>query len=203
MSHILHLDSSPRESRSVSRALTKEFVSNWVQHHPQGTVTYRDVGLHPVPPVDESWIAAAFNKSEILPAELSEALQISDELIAELLQAECYMFGIPMYNFSIPANFKAYIDQIVRINRTFTPAWEGLLKHKKMLIISTRGSSYAAGTDLASYDFQEPYLRAVFGFIGVSNITFIYAENLNAGEDYRRQSLAKAHDLIRQKTTTW
>ena len=203
MSHILHLDSSPRESRSVSRALTKEFVSNWVQQHPQGTVTYRDVGLHPVPPVDESWIAAAFNKSESLPNEHSEALQISDELIAELLQAECYVFGIPMYNFSIPANFKAYVDQIVRINRTFTPAWEGLLKHKKMLIISTRGSSYAAGTDLASYDFQEPYLRAVFGFIGVSDITFIYAENLNEGEDSRRHSLAKAHDLIRQTTTTW
>lgn len=203
MSHILHLDSSPRESRSVSRALTKEFVSNWVQQHPQGTVTYRDVGLHPVPPVDELWIAAAFNKSEVLPAELSKALQISNELIAELLQAECYVFGIPMYNFSIPANFKAYIDQIVRINRTFTPAWEGLLKHKKMLIISTRGSSYAAGTDLASYDFQEPYLRAIFGFIGGCNITFIHAENLNEGEEARQQSLTKAHDLIQQMITTW
>ena len=203
MSHILHVDSRPRESRSVSRALTKEFVSNWVQQHPQGTVTYRDVGLNPVPPVDELWIAAAFNKSEVLPAELSKALQISNELIAELLQAECYVFGIPMYNFSIPANFKAYIDQIVRINRTFTPAWEGLLKHKKMLIISTRGSSYAAGTDLASYDFQEPYLRAIFGFIGVSNITFIHAENLNEGEEARQQSLTKAHDLIQQMITTW
>ncbi|MEM9906272.1 MAG: NAD(P)H-dependent oxidoreductase [Cyanobacteria bacterium P01_D01_bin.44] len=203
MSHILHLDSSPRESRSVSRTLTKAFVSNWVQHHPQSTVTYRDVGLHPVPPVDESWIAAAFNQSEVLPTELSETLQISDELIAELLQAECYVFGIPMYNFSIPANFKAYVDQVVRINQTFTPAWGGLLKYKKMLIISTRGSSYAAGTDLASYDFQEPYLRAVFGFIGVSDITFIHAENLNIGEESRRQSLAKAHDLIRQTTTTW
>ena len=75
--------------------------------------------------------------------------------------------------------------------------------YKKMLIISTRGSSYAAGTDLASYDFQEPYLRAIFGFIGVSNITFIHAENLNEGEEARQQSLTKAHDLIQQMITTW
>ena len=156
-----------------------------------------------MPPIDESWIAAAFNKSEILPAELANALHISDELIAELLKADRYVFGIPMYNFSVPANFKAYIDQIVRINRTFSPAWEGLLVHKKMLIISTRGSSYIAGTYLADYDFQEPYLRAVFEFIGVSDISFIYAENLNVGEEARRQSLTKTHDLIHQMITTW
>ncbi|MGD1932800.1 MAG: FMN-dependent NADH-azoreductase [Leptolyngbyaceae cyanobacterium] len=203
MSHVLHLDSSPRGSRSISRALTQEFVSNWVKHHPQDTVTYRDVGKRPVPPVNESWVAAAFNKSEVLPVELADVLQISDELIDEVVNADRYVFGIPMYNFSVPANFKAYIDQVVRINRTFTPTWEGLLKRKKMLIISTRGSSYAAGTDLVNYDFQEPYLRTVFGFIGVRDITFIYAENLNEGEEARRRSLAQARDLIQQMITTW
>ena len=203
MSHILHVDSSPRGSRSISHTLSKEFVSSWIQRHPKNTLTYRDIGQQPVPPIDESWIAAAFNKSETLPAELADALHISDELIAELLQAERYVFGIPMYNFSVPANFKAYIDQIVRVNRTFTPAWEGLLTDKKMLVISTRGSSYASGSDLANYDFQEPYLRTVFGLIGVSDITFIYAENLNEGEDAREQSLAKARDLIQQTIATW
>ena len=203
MSHILHLDSSPRGSRSISRSLTKEFVSSWLQQYPGDTMTYRDIGHHPVSPIDESWIVAAFNKSEILPAELTDALQISDELIAELLQADRYVFGIPMYNFSMPANFKAYIDQIVRVNQTFTPDWEGLLNHKKMLVISTRGSGYAAGSDLADYDFQEPYLRTVFGLIGVNDITFIYAENLNEGEDAREQSLAKARDLIQQTIATW
>ncbi len=203
MSHILHVDSSPRGSRSISRTLTKEFVSSWLQQYPGDTMTYRDIGHHPVSPINESWIAAAFNKSEILPTELADALQISDELIAELLQADRYVFGIPMYNFSVPANFKAYIDQIVRVNRTFTPAWEGLLNHKKMLVISTRGSGYAAGSDLADYDFQEPYLRTVFGLIGVNDITFIYAENLNEGADARGQSLAQARDLIQQTITTW
>ena len=203
MSHILHLDSSPRESRSVSRALTKEFVSSWIHQHPNDRVTYRDVGSQVVPPIDESWIAAAFNKSETLPTELANALQVSDQLISELLQAGRYVFGIPMYNFSVPANFKAYIDQIVRVNRTFTPAWEGMLSHKKMLVISTRGSDYSAGSELADYDFQEPYIRAVFGLIGVSDITFIYAENLNQGDEARHQSLVMARDLIQQTITTW
>ncbi|MGD1949770.1 MAG: FMN-dependent NADH-azoreductase [Leptolyngbyaceae cyanobacterium] len=119
MAHILHLDSSPRGSRSTSRALTKEFVSDWIQTHPKDTVTYRDIGKYPIPPVDESWIAAAFSKADPLPAELADVLEISDELIAELLQADRYVFGVPMYNFSIPANFKAYVDQVVRINCTF------------------------------------------------------------------------------------
>lgn len=203
MSHVLHLDSSPRGSRSISRTLTKEFVSNWIQIHPQDTITYRDIGKSPIPAIDESWIAAAFNKSEVLSSELANALHISDELIAELLKADRYVFGIPMYNFSVPANFKAYIDQVVRINRTFNSAWEGLLTNKKMLIVTTRGNSYTKDSYLASYDFQEPYLRAVFSFIGVTDITFLYAENLNEGEQARQQSLSQVRHVMQQMTTNW
>ena len=203
MSQILHLDSSPRGSRSISRALTKEFVAGWIQLYPQHTVTYRDIGRHPVPPFDEAWIAASFSKSDILPPELADTLNVSNELIDELFAADRYVFGIPMYNFGVPANFKAFIDQVVRVNRTFTPTWKGLLTNKKMLIITTRGGSYAAGSDLASYDFQEPYLRTVFGFIGVTDITFIYAENLNEGEETRRQSLATSRDSIQKMIKAW
>ena len=203
MPHILHLDSSPRGSRSTSRALTKEFVSDWIQAHPQDTVTYRDIGKHPVPPVDESWIAAAFNKANPLPTELTGALTISDELIAELLQADRYVFGVPMYNFSIPANFKAYIDQVVRINRTFDAAWEGLLTNKKMLIVTSRGSGYGEGSALASYDFQEPYLRTVFGFIGITDITVLHADNLNEGKDSRQQAIDHVRHAMRQLIVSW
>ncbi|ESA38700.1 fmn-dependent nadh-azoreductase [Leptolyngbya sp. Heron Island J] len=203
MPHILHLDSSPRGSRSTSRALTKEFVSDWIQVHPQDTVTYRDIGKYPVPPVDESWIAAAFNKANTLPTELTGALTISDELIAELLQADRYVFGVPMYNFSIPANFKAYIDQVVRIHRTFNAAWEGLLTNKKMLIVTSRGDSYGEGSALASYDFQEPYLRTVFGFIGITDITVFHAENLNEGKDSRQQAIAQVRHAMQQLIVSW
>ncbi len=141
MSHILHLDSSPRGNRFILRVLTKEFVTRWLQIYPSDRVTYRDVGQYPVPPVNETWIAASFGKDEDLAPELMNALKISDELIDELLTADRYVFGIPMYNFSVPADFKAYIDQIVRTNCMFTPNWQGLITNKKMLIITTRGGS--------------------------------------------------------------
>ncbi|MEM1256209.1 MAG: FMN-dependent NADH-azoreductase [Cyanobacteria bacterium P01_H01_bin.21] len=203
MSHILHLDSSPRGSRSTSRALTKEFISDWIQAHPKDTVTYRDIGQYPIPPVDEPWIAAAFSKADTLPAELASALDISDELIAELLQADRYVFGVPMYNFSIPANFKAYIDQVVRINCTFNAAWEGLLTNKKMLIVTSRGSSYGEGSSLTSYDFQEPYLRTVFGFIGITDITFLHAENLNQGNNSRQQAVDHVRQAMQKMMASW
>lgn len=195
MTHILHLDSSPRGSRSISRTLTKEFVTRWLQLHPGDCVIYRDVGQYSVPPVDEARIAASFNKSEDLALERVNALKISDELIDELLIADRYIFGIPMYNFSVPANFKAYIDQIVRVNRTFTSDWQGLVTNKKMLIITTRGGSYS-DTSSNQLDFQEPYLRAVFEFVGITDITFIHTENLTIGDEARARSLTAARTAI-------
>lgn len=197
MTHILHLDSSPRGARSISRTLTNEFITTWKQIQPNDTVTYRDLGHYPVPPIDESWIAASFSPSEQVTPELSGALNLSNELIDELLAAELYVFGIPMYNYSIPANFKAYIDQIVRVRRTFvvgSNGYEGLLKDKKMLVITARGGSYLADT----LDFQEPYLQAVFELIGITDMTFIHAENLSVGAEARQQSLAAARAAIQQ-----
>ena len=202
MTHILHIDSSLRGERSISRTLTEEFITTWKQIQPDDTVTYRDLGHYPVPPIDEFWIAASFSPSEQVTPELSAALNISNELIDELLAAELYVFGIPMYNYSIPANFKAYIDQIVRVRRTFLVSpngYEGLLKDKKMLVITTRGGIYSGG----SFDFQEPYLRAIFELIGITDITFIHAENLSGGVEARQQSLALARAAIQQLVSTW
>jgi FMN-dependent NADH-azoreductase len=203
MLHLLHLDSSPRGSRSISRVLTEEFIARWLQVHPQDVVTYRDVGRYPVPPVDEAWIAASFSKSEALAPELANALKISDELIDELLVADRYVFGVPMYNFGIPANLKAYIDQIVRVNRTFTSDWQGLLTDKKMLIITARGGSYSTDAVAGQFDFQEPYLRAIFEFIGVTDITFIHAENLTMGDEEKQQSLTQARTAIKDFISIW
>ena len=201
MAHILHIDSSPRSERSISRTLTNDFISAWKQTYPGDTVTYRDLGRYQVPLVDESWIAASFSPPEQITPELTAALNISDELIDELFAAELYVFGIPMYNYSVPANFKAYIDQIVRVRRTFVVSsngYEGLVKDKKMLVITTRGGSYSGG----ELDFQEPYLRAVFDLIGITDITFIHAENLSMGAEVRQQSLAAARAAIQQFIAT-
>jgi FMN-dependent NADH-azoreductase len=197
MVHILHIDSSPRGERSISRTLTREFITTWKQINPSDTITYRDLGHYPVPFIDESWIAASFSPPDQITPELATALSISDELIDELLAAELYVFGIPMYNYSVPANFKAYIDQIVRVRRTFvvnSDGYKGLIKGKKMVIITARGGSYIGET----FDFQEPYLRAVFELIGVTDITFIHAENLSGGAEARQESLAAAHTAIQQ-----
>ncbi|MBW4695328.1 MAG: FMN-dependent NADH-azoreductase [Lyngbya sp. HA4199-MV5] len=202
MVHILHLDSSPRGDRSISRALTKQFIDVWKQIHPDDAIIYRDLGHHPVPAIDEAWIAAAFSPPEQLTPTLDSALMISDELIEELLTADLYVLGIPMYNYSVPATFKAYIDQVVRVRRTFiigADGYEGLLKNKKVLVITTRGGSYA-GEPL---DFQEPYLRAVFDFIGITDVTFIHAENLAMGADERQFSIAAAHKTIHQVIAAW
>ncbi len=205
MVNILHIDSSPRAERSHSRELSKEFVSGWRAAHPKDAIAYRDLGHYPVPHVDEAWIAAAFSPPETHTPELTEALRISDELIDEFLAADRYVFGVPMYNFNIPSTFKAYIDQIVRINRTFAidaQGLRGLVEGKKAVIITARGSEYSATSPYAGYDFQEPYLRVIFGCIGLTDIQFINASSLNE-VDARTQSLSEARAAIQDAIAQW
>lgn len=206
MAHILHIDVSPRAERSHSRLLTKHFISAWKEAHPEDTVTYRDLGHYPVPVLDEPWIAASFTPSDKVTPEMAEAIKTSDDLIAELLAADYYVFGVPMYNFSIPSTFKAYIDQVVRVRHTFIVSdqgYEGLVKNRKMLIVTARGGSYEPGTPTAQYDFQEPYLRTVFGFIGITDITFVNAENLAMHGETRAQSLANARAALDKMVVNW
>jgi FMN-dependent NADH-azoreductase len=206
MAHILHLDASSRGQRSHSRRLTQEFITSWKTAYPQDTVAYRDLGHNPVPIVDEPWIAAAFSQPETHTPELKAAIALSEALIDEFMLADRYVMGIPMYNFSIPAGFKAYIDQILRVGRTFAVSetgYQGLATGKKMLIITSRGGSYPAGTPMAQFDLQEPYLRTAFGLIGVTDITFIHADNLNSGDEARQRSLAQAQSAIQQAVASW
>ncbi|MGV0105492.1 FMN-dependent NADH-azoreductase [Nostoc sp. DSM 114167] len=205
MVKILHIDSSPRGERSHSRELSKEFVSAWKVAHPEDAIAYRDLGHHPVPHVDEAWIAAAFSPPETHTPELTEALRISNELVDEFLAADRYVFGVPMYNFNIPSTFKAYIDQIVRINRTVAldaQGFKGLVQGKKAVIITARGGDFSATSPFLAYDFQEPYLRAIFGFIGLTDIQFINANSLNEG-DARTQSLSEARAAIQDAIAQW
>jgi FMN-dependent NADH-azoreductase len=207
MANILHIDSSPRGERSISRSLSYEFITSWKDTHPGDTVTYRDLGHHPVPHVDELWIAAAFTPPDKHTPELAEAIALSDSLIDEFLTADRYVFGIPMYNLNIPSTFKAYIDQIVRVGRTFAVdenGYKGLVdSSKKVLIITSRGGAFPPGTPFAAYDYQEPYLRAILGFMGLTDVTFIHAESLNLGDDARQKSLAAAKEAIAQAVTHW
>jgi FMN-dependent NADH-azoreductase len=206
MAHILHVDSSPRGERSISRTLSQEFVDGWKAAYPESTVTYRDLGHDPVPLVTEAWIAAAFSDPAKHTPELTEALRPSDELIDELLAADRYVFGVPMYNFTVPANFKAYIDQIVRAGRTFAvteSGYKGLVEGKKALVITAEGGIYRSGTPAADVNFHEPYLRAILGFMGITDVSFIHGDGLALGDEAREKSLAEARKAIQATIESW
>ena len=206
MANILHLDSSPRSDRSRSRQLSREFIKRWQDTHPEDVITYRDLRTSIIPHVTEKWIAADYTPLSEQTSEMSQTLQLSNELVDEFLASDRCVFGIPMYNFSVPSAFKAYIDQIVRVGRTFAIKdghFEGLVKDKKIVFITARGDRYSTGSTHEGWDAQEPSLRYAFQFIGVTDIQFIHAEGLDLGSQSREQGISAAQEEIQQLVGNW
>ena len=204
MTHILHIDTSPRLERSHSRFLAREFLEQWKQHHPEATVTYRDLALNPVPYIDETWVRAKFTPADDYTPELENAIALSDQLVDEFLAADRYVLSAPMYNFSIPAVLKSYIDYIVRPRRTFAVTqngFQGLVTDRKMLLVQARGSDFRPGSAYDAVNFQEPYLKTVFGFIGITDIETINANGLNI--ELRDREIAAAKSTIQTLAATW
>ena len=179
MTTLLKVDSSPMGQFSISRKLSERFLESWLRTHPGGKVISRDLSAIDLPVIDAPWVAAVYTPEPARTPEQNRLLALSDSLIDELLQAEEYVFGVPMHNFSIPSSLKLWIDQIARVGKTFTysasgPA--GLLSGKKATLLLASGGAYSEGSALASVDFVTPYLQTVFGFIGVNDLTIIAAE---------------------------
>jgi FMN-dependent NADH-azoreductase len=198
MPTLLHLDSSPLGQASISRHLTNEFIQGWKLAHPTGNVVTRDLTATVIPPVNAAFIGALFTPPDALTPAQKELTSLSDSLVAELQTADEYVLGVPMHNFGIPSVLKLWIDQVVRVNKTFSYATGspvGLLTGKKATLIIASGGIYDAGTAMASYNFVEPYLRTILGFIGVTDVTAIAAGGasaLNYGK-IDRQSFLKPH----------
>jgi FMN-dependent NADH-azoreductase len=151
-------------------------------------------------------VVGAFAPADAQTAESKAAIAVSDQLVDEFLAADRYIFGVPMYNLNIPSTFKAYIDQIVRAGKTFAVGpngYEGLVKGKKALFITSSGGNFQPGTPFAAYNFQEPYLRAIFGFIGVTEVQFVVADSMNQGEETAKQSRERAENALRELAATW
>lgn len=206
MASILHIDSSPRGDRSKSRKLAKKFIDAWQDLHPDDAITYRDLRQTPVSHVTEDWIAASFTAPEALTSEMAELLKFSDELVDEFLAADRCVFSVPMYNFSIPSNFKAYIDQVVRVGRTFMEEngqVKGLANGKKVLFITSRGVEFEAGSPYEGWDSQEPALRYAFQYMGVTDIQFIHANGLDLGDEARKRGLDEAQSKIQELVGGW
>ena len=175
---LLQIDSSARSS-SVTRQLTSKFVEEWKANHPTGEVIQRDLATTMFPPITDDWGATHLEPSQLTPAQRNY-LSTSDHLIDELKSADFVVIGSPMYNFAIPSPLKAWIDQIVRMGKTFgygSSGARGLLTYKRVVVITARGGAYEKGTPAEKVDFQEPYLRHILGFIGLNDVTFIHAEN--------------------------
>jgi FMN-dependent NADH-azoreductase len=177
MPTLLHLNTSPLPS-SVSRELTREFVSNWKASHPSGKVIDRDLAANPPKPLDQAWIYATFTPEEARQPEQKDLIAYSDQCISELELADEYVIGVAMHNFSIPSVLKLWIDQVVRRGRTFSYGAEGpkgLLSGKKATVLVATGGVYDAGTPYAALNFIDPYLRTILGFIGITDVKFVTA----------------------------
>ena len=170
MPTLLHIDSSPLFGRSVSRELTAAFVAEWHSVHLDGAIIDRALPATPMPPITAEWVGAVYTPDDCRTSHQKELLSLSDSLLGGLEQANEYVIGVPMHNFGVPSALKLWIDQICRVGRTFVYADgkpKGLLLGKKVTFIIATGGIYDPQTQMASFNFVEPYLRSVFGFLGV------------------------------------
>lgn len=191
MSNVLLIHSSVFGEKSQSLALARHFL----KRYPHRSLIERALSPQAMPHLDGETFAAMGAPADALTGAQRAAVALSDTLIAELEAADTIVFALPMYNFSIPSTLKAWIDHVARRGRTFRYSEqgpEGLLKGKKVFVLVARGGVYSKGSPSAAFDFQEPYLRAVLAFIGLTDVTFIHLEGLAMGPQAADANRAKA-----------
>ena len=191
MTTLLQINSSINAEEGQSSRLAAHFIAAFRERDPAARIVRRDLAADPVPHLTAERFGAFLAKPEERTAAQERAVADSDELIAELQRADIIVLGLPMYNFGVPSQLKAYFDHIARAGVTFrytSDGPRGLLTGKKAYVFATRGGSYA-GTAL---DTQTGYVRDFLGFLGISDVEFVYAEGLAVSPQSRESSLAKA-----------
>lgn len=183
---LLHLDSSIQRDASASRQLTRAVVAQWQAEHPRGEVVYRDLAAQELPHLS----GAAFERRDELEVARNDAV------LQEFLRADVVVLGAPLYNFSIPSQLKAWIDRIAVKGKTFrytSSGPEGLAGGKRMIVAVSRGGVYG---DAAGAEFGESYLRFMFRFLGIEDVSLVRAEGLGISPQHRAEALAAAHAAI-------
>jgi FMN-dependent NADH-azoreductase len=183
MPTLLHVDSSPLGEVPLSRRLTREFVSRWRRINPEGRVIARDLAAISIPVIDAAWITANLTPREARTPQQNERLALSTRFAHELLTADAYVIGTPMHNWGPSASLKLWIDQIVRFGETLTitPAGpRGNLSGKRATFVIAAGQDYRPGSASHSRNYLEPWLRTFFGYLGVADIHFIFADRARA-----------------------
>ena len=195
--NILQINSSAKSDGSQSTRLASKLVERLRIDNPKATLTVRDLSRTPHPVLDEAALQALFTPADQRTAEHSARVALDDALIAELQAADIVVLGVPMYNFGVPAQLKNWIDAIARVQVTFrytANGPEGLLKHKKVFVVLTRGGLYRNTPS----DTQVPYLKTIFRFLGLTDVQFVYAEGLAMGPEAEQKAIASAHEQIEE-----
>ena len=178
--NILQINASARREAANSTRVANSIVARLQSANPEAGLTVRDLAATPHPVLDEAALGALFTPADKRTAEQAARVALDDALIAEIQAADAIVLGVPMYNFGVPVQLKNWIDAIARNGVTFRyteQGPEGLLKGKAVYVALARGGKYR-GTEA---DSQVPYLKTVLGFLGMTDVHFIYAEGLNMG----------------------
>jgi FMN-dependent NADH-azoreductase len=197
MKTLLQLNSSLFSGNGQSSQLADKFVAQWAAANPGSEIIARDLASEPIPHLDAARFGAFLAKPEDRTADQQAVAAFSDQLISELRDADVIVLGVPMYNFGIPSQLKAYFDHVARAGVTFRYTENGpvgLLTGKKAYVFAARGGMYA-GT---ARDTQSGYVRDFLRFIGIDDVEFVYAEGLSMGDASKESALTKADDVIRQ-----
>lgn len=201
MSTLLFVTSSLSGATSTSRLIAAEFVAAWREAHPDTVLVERDLTADSIPHLSQETLAALMTSANQRTAAQKKTVAFADTLIEEVEAANTIVLAVPMYNFSVPSTLKAWIDHIARAQRTFryTAAGpEGLLTGKKVFIVTSRGGVYSGESPSRLMDFQEPYLRAQLGFLGLDDVTFIHVEGLSISPDSAASALERARRRIHE-----
>jgi FMN-dependent NADH-azoreductase len=194
---ILQLKASVFNGGGQSSRLSDQLVAQLRAQDPGAEVIQRDLVADPVPHLDAARVGALFAKPEERTPEQKVVVAYSDALIDEVRRADVIVLGLPMYNFGVPSQLKAWFDHIARAGITFKYTEKGavgLLTGKKAYVLAARGGRYAGTPN----DFQEPFVRQFLGFIGITDVEFLYAEGLALGEESRNNSIAAAEARVRR-----
>jgi FMN-dependent NADH-azoreductase len=205
---LMHVDSSPKRERSSSRALAQYFIEILQKEKLDFAIDYLDVAVETPPHVTEEFAIAIYKPAAERTEAMRQTIAESDKLCQRLLDADMLVFSMPMYNFSIPSNFKAFIDNIVRGELTYIKTADGQylgqLAGKKVLFITTRGADLRPGSPLEGFDALTPSLKAAFGFIGVSDPIFVDAQPMQFAEpEQRAAALERAQTALATIASKW
>ena len=213
MTTLLHIDASVRAAKndnpshdSISKNIAKCFTDSFAKHQAIDEYIYRDVGVNPPPFITQDWIGAVFTPEDKKTAEQKQLLALSDTLIAEIAAADIIVISSPMYNYGMPAQLKAWFDQVVRINKTFDfdlsrgdfPL-QPLLSGKTLVVITSTGEfGFEQGGIREHMSHLVPHLRTLSKYLGVTTIHEIASEYQEFADARHQQSLASAYDQARE-----